>query len=203
VQRGRDDSCEVDPLRRVARRSLRTEQRSGERSITTITACARSAHPVNKGTFPEMDARARRQVLLGVWENLGRTAAEMPHVGALKRTAAGPGWECADDTVLRALRVRGGPAIFYSGHLANWEIGLSVAASFGLTVSWFYRAAGGCSDSGHAAGGHGDRSANVRQGQCQRTQSDGASAGWRAAGYARGSEAERRPCGALSSAGRL
>ena len=93
------------------------------------------------GALPDMDARARRQVLLGVWENLGRTAAEMPHVGALKRTAAGPGWECADDTVLRALRDRGGPAIFYSGHLANWEIGLSVAASFGLTVSWFYRAA--------------------------------------------------------------
>ena len=29
----------------------------------------------------------------------------------------------------------------FSGHLANWEIGLPVAASLGLAVSWFYRAA--------------------------------------------------------------
>jgi hypothetical protein len=28
-----------------------------------------------------------------------------------------------------------------AGHLANWEIGLPVAASLGLAVSWFYRAA--------------------------------------------------------------
>ena len=91
--------------------------------------------------LPELDARARRRVLLGVWENLGRTVAEMPHVGALRRTADGPGWECEDDTVLRALRDHGGPAILFSGHLANWEIGLPVAASLGLTVSWFYRAA--------------------------------------------------------------
>jgi Kdo2-lipid IVA lauroyltransferase/acyltransferase len=91
--------------------------------------------------LPELDARARRRVLLGVWENLGRTVAEMPHIGALRRTADGPGWECEDDTELRALRDRGGPAILFSGHLANWEIGLPVAASFGLAVSWFYRAA--------------------------------------------------------------
>jgi KDO2-lipid IV(A) lauroyltransferase len=91
--------------------------------------------------LPELDARARRRVLLGIWENLGRTAAEMPHVGALRRTADGPGWECEDDKVLRALRDHGGPAILFSGHLANWEIGLPVAAALGLTVSWFYRAA--------------------------------------------------------------
>jgi KDO2-lipid IV(A) lauroyltransferase len=91
--------------------------------------------------MPELGPRARRQVLLGVWENLGRTAAEMPHVGALQRTATGPGWECDDDSQLRALRDDGGPAIFFSGHLANWEIGHAVAASFSLSVSWFYRRA--------------------------------------------------------------
>ena len=91
--------------------------------------------------LPELDAPARRRVLRGVWENLGRTAAEMPHVGALQRTQQGPGWECDDDSVLRDLHARGGPAIFFSGHLANWEIGLPVAAALGLRVSWFYRAA--------------------------------------------------------------
>jgi KDO2-lipid IV(A) lauroyltransferase len=111
------------------------------RTIGPWLPVSRVAEANLRGALPEMDARARRRVLLGVWENLGRTAAEMPHIGALKRTASGPGWECEDDTELRALRDRGGPAIFYSGHLANWEIGLPVAASLGLTVSWFYRAA--------------------------------------------------------------
>ena len=91
--------------------------------------------------LPELDARARRRVLLGVWENLGRTVAELPHIGSFRRTAGGPGWECEDDAELCALRDHGGPAILFSGHLANWEIGLPVAASLGLAVSWFYRAA--------------------------------------------------------------
>jgi Kdo2-lipid IVA lauroyltransferase/acyltransferase len=91
--------------------------------------------------MPELDAEARRRVLRGVWDNLGRTAAELPHLAGLKRTSSGPGWECPDDEPLRSLREREGPAILISGHLANWEIGFPVAASLGLEVAWFYRAA--------------------------------------------------------------
>jgi KDO2-lipid IV(A) lauroyltransferase len=94
-----------------------------------------------RNALPELSAAARRRVIQGMWDNLGRTAAELPHLAALKRTAQGPGWECGDDAELRALQVRGGPALLFSGHLANWEIGLPVAASLGLSVSWFYRAA--------------------------------------------------------------
>ena len=111
------------------------------RSIGPLLPVSRVAAANLECAFPEMDAGARRRVLVGVWDNLGRTAAELPHIGALQRTAAGPGWECEDDSELRALRARGGPAILFSGHLANWEIGLPVAAALGLTVSWFYRAA--------------------------------------------------------------
>lgn len=111
------------------------------RTVGPWLPVSRVAEANLRRALPELDARARRRVLRGVWDNLGRTVAEMPHVGALQRTAEGPGWECDDDTALRALRERGGPAIFFSGHLANWEIGFAVAASFGLAVSWIYRAA--------------------------------------------------------------
>jgi KDO2-lipid IV(A) lauroyltransferase len=94
-----------------------------------------------RNALPELDAAARRLVIRGMWDNLGRTAAELPHLAGLKRTTEGPGWECSDDTELRRLQLQGGPAILFSGHLANWEIGLPVAASLGLRVSWFYRAA--------------------------------------------------------------
>ena len=111
------------------------------RTIGPWLPVSRVAEANLRRALPELDARARRRVLLGVWENLGRTVAELPHIGSLRRTAEGPGWECEDDTELCALREHGGPAILFSGHLANWEIGLPVAASLGLAVSWFYRAA--------------------------------------------------------------
>lgn len=111
------------------------------RTVGPWLPVSRVAEANLRRALPELDARARRRVLLGVWENLGRTMAELPHVGTLQRTADGPGWECQDDTALRTLRDRSGPAIFFSGHLANWEIGFAVAATLGLKVSWFYRAA--------------------------------------------------------------
>ena len=91
--------------------------------------------------MPELSPAARRGVMRGAWDNLGRTAAELPHLKTLRRTAAGPGWECDDDSTLAWLKRRGGPAILFTGHIANWEIGFPVAASLGLDVSWFYRPA--------------------------------------------------------------
>ncbi len=91
--------------------------------------------------MPELSLASRKRVVRGVWDNLGRTAAELPHLKALQRTAVGPGWQCDDDSTLTWLKHRGGPAILFTGHLANWEIGFPVAASLGLDVSWFYRRA--------------------------------------------------------------
>ena len=91
--------------------------------------------------MPELTVSAQRRIMRGAWDNLGRTVAELPYLAKLHRTATGPGWECSDDSTLRALAERHGPAILFSGHLANWEIGFPVAASLGLDVSWFYRRA--------------------------------------------------------------
>lgn len=91
--------------------------------------------------MPELSAGQRMRVLRGVWDNLGRTVAELPHLRSLHRTAIGPGWECEDDSTLAALRGQQAPAILFTGHLANWEIGFPVAAALGLDVSWFYRPA--------------------------------------------------------------
>lgn len=111
------------------------------RTIGPLLPVSRVAEANLHRAMPELDTTARRRVVRGVWENLGRTAAELPHLASLQRTASGPGWECDDDTPLLALRESGGPAILFSGHIANWEIGFPVAAALGLRVSWFYRAA--------------------------------------------------------------
>lgn len=94
-----------------------------------------------RAAMPELDAAARRRVVRGVWDNLGRTVAELPHVAGLKQTASGPGWEMVGEETLRRVAARGGPAIFVSGHIGNWEVLPAAAAAYGMPFSSMYRAA--------------------------------------------------------------
>ncbi len=90
--------------------------------------------------LPELDAAARRRVIRGVWDNLGRTIAELPHLPALRQTAAGPGWTMQGWEAATSPLRSGGPGIFFSGHIANWELPIPAAASLGVLISALYRA---------------------------------------------------------------
>lgn len=90
--------------------------------------------------LPDLDASQRRRILRDAWENLGRTVAELPHVASLAHTPSGLGWEVVGGDILEAAARAGGPAIFVSGHLANWEILPATAAHYGMPMSSFYRA---------------------------------------------------------------
>lgn len=93
--------------------------------------------------LPDLDQAARRRVIRGVWESLGRTVAEFPHLGSLrKNTPAGPGWEMVGEEILWEQARRGGPAIFVSGHIGNWELMPPVLMQYGIQMSSMYRAAG-------------------------------------------------------------
>src|SRR5215467_14559385 len=59
------------------------------RTIGPWLPVSRIAEANLRRAFPALDGRAGARLLVGVWENLGRTAAEMPHVGTLRRTADG------------------------------------------------------------------------------------------------------------------
>jgi Kdo2-lipid IVA lauroyltransferase/acyltransferase len=88
--------------------------------------------------LPELGAE-RESVVRGVWENLGRTAAEMPHLPNLERTLSGPGWEIEGAEHLRVLAEGGGPAILFSGHIGNWEMLPRIVAAHGIPMASFYR----------------------------------------------------------------
>jgi Kdo2-lipid IVA lauroyltransferase/acyltransferase len=93
--------------------------------------------------MPELDRAARRAVIRGVWDNLGRTVGEFPHLAHLKQDpVSGPGWDMAGAEHLAAQVARGGPVIFMSGHIGNWEMLPPGAAHHGLPFASFYRAAG-------------------------------------------------------------
>ena len=91
--------------------------------------------------LPDLDARSRRRIVRGVWDNLGRAAAELPHLHRLGPTAEGPGWEVQGQDILDRITAKGGPAIFFSGHLANWELLSAIPNRSGLPLASFYRAA--------------------------------------------------------------
>jgi len=92
--------------------------------------------------FPGSDAAWRRATIRAMWEGLGRVMAEYPHLPSLKRSSGGPGWEIEGEAVLREVAARGGPAIFVSGHIGNWELLPPAVATFGMAMASVYRAPG-------------------------------------------------------------
>ncbi len=95
-----------------------------------------------RAALPALDRAARRRIVRGVWENLGRTVGELPHLDALREdTPSGPGWELEGAEILREAKCRGGPVIFVSGHIGNWEVLPPAAARYGLPFASLYRAA--------------------------------------------------------------
>ncbi len=111
------------------------------RSIGPLLPVTRTGDANLRMAMPELDAAGRSRVLRDVWDNLGRTAAELPHIAQLERTERGPGWEIENAEIVHALAAQGGPAILVSGHIGNWELLPKAAAHFGIRLSSFYRAA--------------------------------------------------------------
>ena len=109
------------------------------RAVGPLLPVSRVAHANLRAAMPELDAAARRRVVRGVWENLGRTVGELPHLAGLGPAAAGPGWELAGAEALRPLLARDGPAILFSGHIGNWEALPVAAAAAGAPFHSMYR----------------------------------------------------------------
>jgi KDO2-lipid IV(A) lauroyltransferase len=111
------------------------------RAIGPLLPVSRVADENLRAAMPEFDQRARRAVVRGVWETLGRTVGELPHLGDLRETASGPGYEVVGGARLRALAASGGPAIMASAHIGNWEVLPVICAAYGVRAASFYRAA--------------------------------------------------------------
>ena len=111
------------------------------RTLGPLLPVSRVAETNLRHALPELDATARRRVIRRMWDNLGRTVAEFPHLPALRECPAGPGWEIEGAELLRALAARGGAAIFFSGHIGNWELLPPAAAAYGVAFASVYRAA--------------------------------------------------------------
>ena len=111
------------------------------RTLGPLLPVSKIAESNLRHAFPEMSAAERAAVINAVWDNLGRVAGELPHLGALRQSTKGPGWEIEGEEHLELLKATGAQALFFSGHLGNWEMILPIASSFGFAVAGFYRPA--------------------------------------------------------------
>ncbi len=106
------------------------------RWLGPLLPVSRVAHRNLRAAMPGLPRAERRRVIRAVWENLGRTVGELPHLASLDVTAEGPGF-----AVEGAEHLRSGPAIYISAHYGNWEALPVIVARSGYLFSSFYRAA--------------------------------------------------------------
>jgi KDO2-lipid IV(A) lauroyltransferase len=110
------------------------------RSLGPHLPFSRRAQVNLRRALPELSDSRHREILRGMWDNLGRVMAEHPHLDRL--------W---DDPVQRRIEVVGvehlphpvegqpRPHLMFSGHLANWELLPIGASRHGLTLTSIYR----------------------------------------------------------------
>jgi Kdo2-lipid IVA lauroyltransferase/acyltransferase len=91
--------------------------------------------------LPELADHEIAKTIAQMWDNLGRVAAEYPHLRQIRVFEPGGrvethGFEHMDRAVAAGRRM-----IIFSGHIANWEIGMLAAVQYGVEVAQIYRAA--------------------------------------------------------------
>jgi Kdo2-lipid IVA lauroyltransferase/acyltransferase len=95
--------------------------------------------------FPEKSSDEIERILREVWDNLGRVAAEFPHIDRLQmffppeNEAGDIHYTLATDARFQRLRRDGKPALIFAAHLANWELPAFVAHKFDLDATVLYR----------------------------------------------------------------
>ena len=94
-----------------------------------------------KTVFPEKSHVEIQTIVRAMWDNLGRTAAEYPHVANIDTTCISGRVDVIRGDIYEAVRDAGGPCIIFSGHFANWELLPASAAQRGLSTALVYRAA--------------------------------------------------------------
>jgi KDO2-lipid IV(A) lauroyltransferase len=98
-----------------------------------------------KAAFPEKSLGEIENILVGVWDNVGRYAAEFPHLDRMwdydrAHPTAGRAESTAQtDAYFDRMRDDGKPALVFAAHLANWEQPALAAKGGGLDFAVLFR----------------------------------------------------------------
>jgi KDO2-lipid IV(A) lauroyltransferase len=94
--------------------------------------------------FPEKSPAEIETILRGVWDNLGRVAAEFAHIDRLwdydREHGRGRILDSeATEKIAIRLRDDGKPALVFAAHLANWELAAIGPHAYGIDSTVLYR----------------------------------------------------------------
>jgi KDO2-lipid IV(A) lauroyltransferase len=109
------------------------------KKLGPLTTTHRTALRNLRLAFPEWEDAERQKIALAQWENVGRALFE---IFLIDRIIADKGRiEFVNLERLEQIRESGRPAIFASGHFANWEIMAAAGLAAGMEAIVAYRAA--------------------------------------------------------------
>jgi len=91
--------------------------------------------------FPLLGSEEIEKIITGMWDNLGRTVGEHPHLNKFNPYQKNSRVEVVGGEILDQARDDGKPGIAFSGHLANWELVPLVSTKKGLPLHLVYRRA--------------------------------------------------------------
>jgi Kdo2-lipid IVA lauroyltransferase/acyltransferase len=98
-----------------------------------------------RAAFPKKSPAEIEAILRGVWDNLGRVAAEFAHLDSLwdyrldRPAASRIEFSTRDMEIFQHLRDDGKPAFVFAAHLANWELPALAGQVNGLDSTIVYR----------------------------------------------------------------
>ncbi len=92
-----------------------------------------------KAAYPDMPRTEMEAILREMFDNLGRTVAEYPHLDKLKATGPNPRLEVTGQEHAEAAIAAGKGLMFISGHFANWEAMPVTATELGYDSALVYR----------------------------------------------------------------
>jgi KDO2-lipid IV(A) lauroyltransferase len=109
------------------------------RSIGPKLSVSRRAHRNLKLAMPELTRAEREAIVYKMWDNLGRTFAEYPHLEQFWALKPGARIEIAGIEHAYSAIAKGKGGLFVSGHLGNWEIMPMCVRHAGLEGGIVYR----------------------------------------------------------------
>jgi len=91
------------------------------RSLGPLSRAQKTALQNLSRALPEKTQRERQTILSAVWDNTGRVMAEYAVLSRLRQPSHSPRIEIEGLSHLDLLRSTDRPALFFSGHIGNWE----------------------------------------------------------------------------------
>ena len=111
------------------------------RTFGPQTSQHRRARQRLKRAMPETSDEEAERILNAMWENLGRTVAELPHLGKFRPFRPNGGVALEEHGIIERIRERKSGAILVSAHLGNWELMPNIMKEIGIPGGEVYRPA--------------------------------------------------------------